>query len=134
LLTAQYARYEFKNQSLCARRLKTSPSSPPIPYPDGCCPASTGPFKKERKRAIDLCADQQVAARSRQAFFPCGGRRVRNKFWRYGDIGLSIASGNFHADCRRWLDLFSDEQIIAMKNDPLDGSSVEAEIEIGKMS
>jgi hypothetical protein len=45
---------------------------------------------------------------------------------------------NFHADYRRWLDLFSDEQVNAMKNDPLDDSfgwsCVEAEIEIGKMS
>ena len=32
--------------------------------------------------------------------------------------------GKFHADCRRWLDLFIDEQINAMKNDPLDDSSV----------
>jgi hypothetical protein len=37
------------------------------------------------------------------------------------------------SDGRRWLDLFSDEQINAMKNDPLD-DCVEAEIEIGKMS
>jgi hypothetical protein len=35
-----------------------------------------------------------------------------------------VLSGNFHADGRRWLDLFIDEQINAMKNDPLDDSSV----------
>jgi hypothetical protein len=46
-------------------------------------------------------------------------------YWRpCGHTIRRCCQGNFQADCHRWLDLFSDEQINAMKNDPLDDSSV----------
>jgi hypothetical protein len=95
------------------RRLKTwfqSSSKQPIFPADMYCGS--------QRLAINL-GQADIASRS-----PFGRRCLVTQNGGVRSHDPPVLSGNFHADGRRWLDLFIDEQINAMKNDPLDDSSV----------